>query len=483
MSSANGKIQFVLNDQLVSVDFNANPELKPTTTVLNYLRSLPFHKGVKEGCAEGDCGACTVVIAENRDGKLIYKSIDSCLVFLPMIQGKQLITVENLADNNQLHPVQQEMVNHNGSQCGYCTPGVVMSLFGLYKNHHNPDRKVIEDSLTGNLCRCTGYQSIIKAAEHACSCIETDKFKLHETKIIDLLNEINRDKSTIEVSTPYQNYYKPLTLPAALALRRKYPHATLVAGASDTALRQTKKHELLSEIIDISDIAEMKYFVEDENYFKIGAGLNLEQLKLHSAEKLPALHKMLQVFGSLQIRNLSTIGGNVGSASPIGDTLPLLISYKAKVKLQSTDTERLIQLEDFIKGYRSTDIRSDELITAVHIPKLAAGTFVHSYKVSKRKDLDISTVSGGFLLLLENGNVKEIILAFGGMADQPKRASETEHYLLFKPWTRANVEHAIKILAQEFSPLSDARSGAEYRKLVAGNLLLKFYSETSTPGL
>jgi len=480
MNYPHDKIQFVLNDKIVTVDFNANPELKPTTTVLNYLRSFPFHKGVKEGCAEGDCGACSVVIAENHGGKLTYKTIDSCLVFLPMIHGKQLITVENLADSGKLHPVQQEMVNHNGSQCGYCTPGVVMSLFGLYKNHQNPDREVIEDALTGNLCRCTGYQPIIKAAEHACSCVDTDKFKLHEAKIAALLDEINRDKSTIEISTPYQNYYKPLTLPEALSYRRKYPHATIVSGASDTALRQTKKRELLAEILDISDIAELKDFIEDEKIFKIGAGLNLEQLKSYSAENLPSLHKMLQIFGSLQIRNLATIGGNIGSASPIGDTLPLLIAYKAKVKLQSPDSERLVNLEDFIKGYRLTDIRSDELITAVHIPKLSADTFLHSYKVSKRKDLDISTVSGGFSLQLEGGHVKEIILAFGGMADRPKRASETERYLLYKPWTRSNVEHAMKTLVHEFTPLSDARSGAEYRKLVAGNLLLKFYSETST---
>ncbi len=483
MSSQHDIIQFVLNDKVVSVDFNANPELKPTTTVLNYLRSFPFHKGVKEGCAEGDCGACSVVIAENNEGKLSYKTIDSCLVFLPMIHGKQLITIENLADSGKLHPVQQEMVNHNGSQCGYCTPGVVMSLFGLYKNHHNPDREVIEDALTGNLCRCTGYQSIIKAAEHACSCVDADKFKLHEAKIVTLLSEINQDKSTVEINTPTQNYYKPLTLQDTLALRRKYPLATLISGASDTALRQTKKREFLNEILDISDVAELKYFVEDEKDFKIGAGLTLERLKLHSSEKLPALNKMLQIFGSLQIRNLATIGGNIGSASPIGDTLPLLIAYKAKVKLQSADSERLMPFSDFITGYRTTDIRYDELITAVHIPKLQADTFVHSYKVSKRKDLDISTVSGGFSVQLEDGHVKEIILAFGGMADQPKRAAETEHYLMWKPWTRANAEHAMKILLHEFTPLSDARSGSEYRKLVAANLLLKFYAETSTPGL
>ncbi|HNW52854.1 MAG TPA: xanthine dehydrogenase small subunit [Bacteroidales bacterium] len=483
MTAPRDTIQFVLNDKIVTVDFNFNPELKPTTTVLNYLRSLPFHKGVKEGCAEGDCGACTVVIAENKEGKLRYKTIDSCLVFLPMIHGKQLITVENLADANSLHPVQQEMVNHNGSQCGYCTPGIVMSLFGLYKNHHNPEREVIEDALTGNLCRCTGYQPIIKAAEHACSCVDTDKFKLHEKQISILLDEINRDRSPLEIETSAQKYYKPLKLADALAFRNKFPGALIISGATDSALRQTKKHEVLSEILDISDVTELNYFVEDQQGYKIGAGLSLENLKSLSAEKLQAIHSVLKIFGSLQIRNLATLGGNIGSASPIGDMLPLMLAYEAHVKLQSVTFDRIIRMDEFLKGYRSTHIRPNELITAIHIPKPEPGTIIKSYKVSKRKDLDISTVSGGFSLQLERGNVKEIILAFGGMADMPKRATDTEKHLLEKPWTRPNVDQAMKILATEFSPLSDARAVAEYRSLVARNLLLKFYTETSTPGL
>ena len=346
-----------------------------------------------------------------------------------MIHGKQLITVENLADANSLHPVQQEMVNHNGSQCGYCTPGIVMSLFGLYKNHHNPEREVIEDALTGNLCRCTGYQPIIKAAEHACSCVDTDKFKLHEKQISILLDEINRDRSPLEIETSAQKYYKPLKLAEALAFRNKFPGALIISGATDSALRQTKKHEVLSEILDISDVAELNYFVEDQQGYKIGAGLSLENLKSLSAEKLQAIHSVLKIFGSLQIRNLATLGGNIGSASPIGDMLPLMLAYKAHVKLQSVTFDRIIRIDEFLKGYRSTHIRPNELITAIYIPKPEPGTIIKSYKVSKRKDLDISTVSGGFSLQLERGNVKEIILAFGGMADMPKRATDAvEHF-------------------------------------------------------
>lgn len=479
MKKSRHGIQFLLNDQLIDLDFNVFHELKPTTTVLNYLRSLPFHKGVKEGCAEGDCGACTVVIAENQDNELVYKAIDSCLVFLPMLHGKQLITVEHLVKGEHLHPVQQAMVDENGSQCGYCTPGIVMSLFGLYKTHQNPSREVIQDALTGNLCRCTGYRSIMDAAHTACSHRGKDQFTIDESKTIGILKELKADTDLIEIHTSGQHYYKPLTLADALECRKQHPGALITGGSTDVALRQTKKKELLAEIIDIRDVQELKYFDVESDGYRIGSGVSLENLLHFASGRLPALHHILRIFGSLQIRNLATLGGNIGSASPIGDTLPLLIAYRAQVKLQSINTERSCSLEDFITGYRSTDLQPDELITAISIPIPSPGRIIRSYKVSRRKDLDISTVSAGFSLLSGNGTVQEIILAFGGMAATPIRARLTEQFLLGKPWTEAVVEDAMQMLYREFTPLNDARAEAGYRNLVARNLLMKFYVESS----
>ena len=478
-SGAVSTIRFILDNRLVEIAFSETGKLKPTTTVLNYLRSLPGHKGVKEGCGEGDCGACTVVIATAAaDGRLVYSAIDSCLFFLPMIHGKQLITVENLAyikEHEQiLHPVQEIMVANNGTQCGYCTPGVVTSLFSLFKNHRKPSNATILEALTGNLCRCTGYQSILESARKACSSEANDHFSENETAIANLLNQINSDKRTIEIHSASQTYYKPFTLTEALRIRGENPNAIIAAGSTDVALRQTKKKELLPIILDISDVDELNYFIEEPDHWKLGSGIKLEAARLWAESRLPALCTMLNVFGSLQIRNVATLGGNVGSASPIGDTLPLLIALHAGFKVKSVAGERIISAEQFIIGYRKTALRMDELIVEIIIPKPAPGVEIWAHKVSKRKDLDISTLSAGFSLKPDNGRISEIILAFGGMAEIPRRAFETEKFLSGKALTRENIEKAMKVMDSDFTPITDARAGAEYRTIVAKNLLLKF---------
>jgi xanthine dehydrogenase small subunit len=479
MSRLKNTIQFLLNDRIQTIVFREDGGLRPTTTVLNYLRSLPDFKGVKEGCAEGDCGACTLVLAWPADGKMAYHTVDSCLVFLPFIHGMQLITVEGLAENDRLHPVQDEMVSHNGTQCGFCTPGMVMSAFGLYKNHPHADREAVEEALSGNLCRCTGYRPVADAVAHACACSGEDHFSRKEKEVVEILNEIRRDQSPLIIEARDQKYVKAFTLTDALIYRAAWPGALIISGATDAALRQSKHNEYPPHILDISAVPELKFYSESDTGLAFGAGISLEELRTRSRGIFPALYETLSRFGSLQIRNLASPGGNLGSASPIGDLLPLLFASNARITLQSVSSERSIPVEEFIVAYRRTDLRPDELITGIHIPAPLPGMMLRCYKVSRRRDLDISTVSAGFSLKLEQGHIEAIILAFGGMAATPLRAKITGEFLIGKPWTRSTVEEAMPLLEQEFNPLSDARAGADYRRKIAGNLLLKFFLDTT----
>ncbi|HIA36704.1 MAG TPA: xanthine dehydrogenase small subunit [Flavobacteriales bacterium] len=476
MRKINNSISFVLDGKVVKIDFISSNSLNPTTTVLNYLRSLSNHKGVKEGCAEGDCGACTVVLGEGRGGKITYKAVDSCLIFLPMVQGKQLITVENIGCIDDLHPVQQAMVDTDGSQCGYCTPGFIMALFELYKNHNNPSREVIDDALTGNLCRCTGYRSIVKAASISCAKNEKDSITRTEKNTLKLLKGIKKESIHIKIKT--QEYFLPTTLEEAISLRAKHGKALLVGGATDLALRVTKNNELLSKIIDLGNIDALKSIRRTKSQLIIGSGASLEAIKMETQNLFPALYKMLAVFGSKQIRHLATLGGNLGSASPIGDMPPILIAYNASVILAGPKGKRNVAINDFVTGYRSTVLLENEIIKEVVIPISNRGALISSYKISKRKDLDISTVSAGYRLELNsNQTIYTAKLVYGGMAAMPKRARKTEAFLKGKPWNREVIEQAMGVMESDFVPISDARSGAAARMIMAKNLLLKFWTE------
>ena len=472
-----GKIKFLLNQQEISLDFHQDQELSPTVTLLQYLRLNPQLTGTKEGCAEGDCGACTVVLLEMKaDGSLVCKAIDSCLVFLPMLHLKAVITVEALGTLTQPHAVQTAMVDEDGSQCGYCTPGFIMSLYALYQNHEAPNDEVIKDALTGNLCRCTGYRAIMDAARAA---------KDTHPSISDPLMQWYKDRlsqwqdHSVSIVGEHQKYFRPVTINQTLELKSMYPQALFVNGATDLALKVTKNDEVLPELIDLSAIEELKVYDTEGQQTEFGAGLSLEEVKNLCKDQFPALFQTLVVFGSLQIRNLATLGGNIGSASPIGDTLPTLMAYEAQVNLTSHEETRSLPLREFITGYRQTALKPNELITSVTLPQ-NHDAHIRWYKISKRKDLDISTVSGGFRLKLDpDGVVKDIKLYYGGVAAMTKAAHKAQDYLLDKPWQKSEIEQAQKLIDEDFTPISDARAFAESRKIMARNLLLKFWTETS----
>jgi len=478
MTTTSSTVSFVLGNELVHLDLDDRFGNNPITTVLNFLRSRSGYTGTKEGCAEGDCGACTVVLGTLSDGGIAYTAIDACLVFLPMLHGKQLLTVEHLGNSNDLHPVQTAMVETDGSQCGYCTPGFIMSLLALYKNHNKPSKEVVEDALTGNLCRCTGYRSIAQAAAISCTKDGKDHFTEAEHEIVKQLESI--DNSHISIETGKHQYYRPSSLLEALTIKSSKPEVLIINGATDIALRVTKLKEDLPAILDLGNVQELQAVNMEEGALDIGAGVALEIVKGLVQEKLPALYDMLAVFGSKQIRELATLGGNIGSASPIGDLPPVLMAYDARIILASSEGEREIPMRELITGYRKTQRADHEIIKSITIPYPADHTEVHSYKISKRKDLDISTVSGGFSLSMDQeGIVTEVCLAYGGMAALTKRAAKTEAALLGKAWNRENVEAAMNLVDEDFEPISDARAQAEGRAVMARNLIMKFWTDTS----
>ena len=472
-------IQFLHNNRLVEIDFSKETEHTPTTTVLQYLRKSHQHKGTKEGCAEGDCGACTVNLAEISNNELKYTAVNSCLLFLPTLHAKQLITIENLGTSNDLHDIQKAMLQTDASQCGYCTPGFAMSMLPLFKQKSIPKKEEIQLALAGNLCRCTGYRPILDAAMQIAGKNSPDKFTENEQLVIQELNKIHEQTNLIEIQNNSTVYFMPQNLNEALRLRNEKPNAILISGSSDIALKVTKKYEHLNEIIDLSHLNELNFIEKTKKTVLIGSGTTLETIKDQLSDIFPALREMLTVFGSRQIRNVATLGGNIGSASPIGDSLPILMAYNAIVHLQSAEGKRQIAIREFITDYRKTQIATNELIVTIEIPVTEKKKIIKYYKISKRKDLDISTVSAAFELELDKASNVLVFNAFyGGMAHKTSHASNVEQFLVGKKWNEEHINLAKALVKEDFKPISDARSGAEARLLMAENLLFKFYLET-----
>ena len=453
-------------------------DVAPTQTILQHLREDLRCTGTKEGCAEGDCGACTVVLGSLENGELELKAVNSCIQFTPTLDGKALFTVEDLQlPDGRLHPVQQALVECHGSQCGFCTPGFAMSLWGMYlkQGGQAPSRCQIDDALSGNLCRCTGYRPIIDAAQRM---VELPRAEFDRAAVADALRTLQRGELHT-YAFEGRSFHAPRTLAELVALRSSNPQALILAGSTDVGLWVTKQMRELNDIIYIGNVAELKAVRETDAHVEIGAGVTLQDAYAAVCRHYPdALSEMWQRFASLPIRNAGTLGGNVANGSPIGDSMPWLIALGARLVLRGANGERELALEDFYLGYQQKDLQAEEFVAALRVPLPRAGLLFRTYKLAKRFDQDISAVCAAFALTLDGDIVKEARIAFGGMAATPKRAASAETVLIGRAWNEATLNEAMTALAQDYAPLSDMRASSGYRMKTAQNLLRRFWLET-----
>src|SRR5947207_7312264 len=446
-ASLQGAVRFALDGDIVTLD-----DVDPTRTVLNFLREDLGRTGTKEGCAEGDCGACTVVLGELAGDGVRFRAINSCIQFVPTLDGKELITVESLKGaDGALHPVQQALVDCHGSQCGFCTPGFVMSLFALYKSAPKPSRQEINDAIAGNLCRCTGYRPIVDAAqkmyeygngavkphEHWMNCSFSSpgdrQLSTSEREMIERLQSIQR-RDTLMLSQGTKTYFAPSRAADLAALRDAHPDARILAGGTDVGLWVTKQHKDLNTVIYVGNVADLTRVAVTDRHIEIGAAVSLTGAFAVLVKHYPELDEMFRRFASPPIRNAGTLGGNIANGSPIRDSMPVLMALGATLGLRLGERTRDLPLDEFYVAYQKTALEPGEFLERVTIPLRDAAVIVRSYKVSKRFDQDISAVCGAYYLDVPEGVVRNARVAYGGVAAIPKRAPHCERALAGKPW-------------------------------------------------
>jgi xanthine dehydrogenase small subunit len=478
MTKPRSTLRFLFGEELRELS-----AIDPTLTILDWLRLEERKLGTKEGCAEGDCGACTVVVGRFVHGKLVHRAINACIAPLASLDGRHLVVIEHVKCGAALHPVQHAMVEMHGSQCGFCTPGIVMSLYALWLNEEDASEARIEDALAGNLCRCTGYQPIIAAGRAMFQMGKAAKaeWRKHRAAIAKRLAELH-DERTLEMAQGERRFIAPASLAGLAKAVKLNPDATIIAGATDAGLWLTKEMRILDTVIYPGRVAELEGIEKRDGEIVIGAMTSLYDAAEALGRLHPHLRELLRRFGGEQIRNAGTVGGNIANGSPIGDLPPALIALGASLVLRRGAKLRELPLENFFLAYKKQDRRQGEFVEAVRIPSLPRSARFHASKVSKRFDEDISAVCGAFRLDLDRtGRIIEARLAYGGMAATPKRATETEGALIGKVWNEKAAEWAAPALEIDFRPLDDWRASARYRMLCAQNLLRRFAIECGDP--
>ncbi|MES2281042.1 MAG: xanthine dehydrogenase small subunit [Pseudomonadota bacterium] len=461
-------INFVRRGEVVSLS-----NVPPDRTLLEVLREDLGCTGTKEGCGEGDCGACTVVLGEAEGGGVRYRAINSCIRLAHSVDGMALWTVEDIAAaDGALHPAQEAMVQCHGSQCGFCTSGFVMSLFGMYQNHvlkgTGVTRELAQEELSGNLCRCTGYRPILDAAQAMGT---LPSAKVDEPALLKALKQITPTRQS-------GSYDLPRTLKALLESRAAHPEAQIVAGCTDVGLWVTKMHIQFERILDVTQVAELRRVEHYPQHIAIGAAVSLTDAFAALVADRPQLKTFANRFAGLPVRNSGTLGGNVANGSPIGDSMPLLIALGANVVLMSVRGHRELPLEKLYTGYRKNVMAPDEVLAWIKVPKAVPGEDLKAYKISKRYDDDISAVCLAINLKIDSGKVSHASIGAGGVAATPVRAAKTEAALTGQSWTQATVQQAMAALRAEFSPISDMRASGAYRSQVLGNLLQRYWLES-----